>query len=170
MKSTWMNQPFEQAPLWRRSPIKNWAYLLLIPLAWMLTSHFGIAINLSESLPQKVWLIRFAATPARGDYVLFKAPLSLGLARDLSLIKQVMGMPGDEVLRLDRDFWINGAYVARAKAYALTGEALKPGPQGLLAEGQYYVWSPHQDSFDSRYAKMGWVARAQLLGVAYAIW
>lgn len=60
--------------------------------------------------------------------------------------------------------------MARAKAFSLQQEPLEPGPQGLLAEGQYYVWTPHKDSFDSRYAKMGWIDAPQLLGVAYALW
>ena len=154
-----------------RKPVERlWIYALFIPLAFVLTTHFGIAINLSQSLPQKVWLIRFSKQPARGDYVLFKAPLSVGLGEKGTIIKQVIGMPGDEVLRIGRNFFINGAYVARAKTVSLEKEPLEPGPQGLLAEGQYYVWTPHKDSCDSRYAKMGWIGTDQLLGIAYALW
>ncbi|MBP6103523.1 MAG: S26 family signal peptidase [Gammaproteobacteria bacterium] len=147
-----------------------WACALPIVLAWVLSTHFGIAFNLSHSLPQKVWLIRLSQNPVRGDYVLFKAPFSVGLGENGTVIKQVIGVPGDEVLRIDRDFFINGSYVARAKAFSRQQEPLEPGPQGLLAEGQYYVWTPHKDSFDSRYAKMGWMDASQLLGVAYALW
>ena len=170
MKEVLIDRTFDRKGWVMKPVVRLWAYALLIPLAWVLTAHFGIAINLSQSLPQKVWLIHFSQNPKRGDYVIFKAPQSVGLGENGTVIKQVIGMPGDEVLRIDRDFFINGSYVARAKATSLQQKPLNLGPQGLLAEGQYYVWTPHKDSCDSRYAKMGWITTSQLLGIAYAIW
>ncbi len=169
MKKVLIDRTFERHWIFKHLG-KLWVYALPIALAWVLTTHFGIAINLSQSLPQKVWLIRYSQNPVMGDYVLFKAPISVGLGENGTIIKKVIGVPGDEVLRIDRDFFINGSYVARAKATSLQKEPLNLGPQGLLAEGQYYVWTPHKDSCDSRYAKMGWVSAHQLLGIAYAIW
>ena len=169
MKEVLIDRTFERHWMFKHVG-RLWVYALPIALAWVLSTHFGIAINLSHSLPQKVWLIRFSQNPKKGDYVLFKAPLSVGLGEDGTVIKQVIGVPGDTVLRIDRDFFINGSYVAKAKAFSHQQEPLEPGPQGLLTEGQYYVWTPHKDSFDSRYAKMGWIDASQLLGVAYALW
>ncbi len=170
MKEVLIDRSFEKPFSFFKNLGQFLTYGSMIALLWFLTTHFGIAINLSQSLPHKVWLIRFSQNPARGDYVLFKAPSSVGLGENGTVIKQVIGVSGDEVLRINRDFFINGSYVASAKAFSLQEEPLEPGPQGLLAEGQYYVWTPHKDSFDSRYAKMGWISTSQLLGVAYALW
>lgn len=170
MKEVLIDRTFEKQYWMFKHLGKLWAYALPIALAWVLTTHFGIAINLSHSLPQKVWLIRYSQNPKKGDYVLFKAPLSVGLGENGTVIKQVIGVPGDEIFRIGQDFFINRVYVARAKTVSLKQDPIEPGPQGLLAEGQYYVWTPHKDSFDSRYAKMGWIDASQLLGVAYALW
>jgi conjugal transfer pilin signal peptidase TrbI len=149
---------------------KRLSCLLLIPIAWIASQHFGIAINLTTSFPQKIWLIRLNAIPRLGDYLLFKPPLSANVPEGTTVIKQVVGIPGDTVTRVEQDFFINGHYIAQAKRISKQGELLEPSSGGILKEGQYYVWSPHPDSFDSRYQKMGLVESHQLLGVAYALW
>ncbi len=148
---------------------RTWT-LLLIPLAWVLTDHFGYAINLSESLPQKVWIVHLHAMPKRGDYVVFRAPPQTGLDRNSTLIKQVRGVPGDVVTNLFGHFFINDEYIAQAKSHSLTGKPLIPGFEGRLKEGEYYVHSPHPDSFDSRYQAMGLIHTDTIRGVAYALW
>ncbi|MBP9728630.1 MAG: S26 family signal peptidase [Gammaproteobacteria bacterium] len=144
--------------------------VLLIPLAWILTDHFGYAINLSESLPQKVWIVHLHKTPKRGDYIVFRAPLQTGLGHNSTLIKQVRGVPGDVVTNLFGHFFINDEYIAQAKSHSLTGKPLIPGFEGRLKEGEFYVHSPHPDSFDSRYKAMGLIHADTILGVAYALW
>ena len=49
------------------------------------------------------------------------------------------------------------------------GEALEPGPTGLIPPGRYYVRAPHPDSLDSRYRLTGWVDASQIIGRAYAL-
>ena len=71
---------------------KRYWSVLLIPLAWILTDHFGVALNMSQSLPQKVWLVHLKQMPQRGDYVVFRAPLRTGLERGSTVIKQVKGI------------------------------------------------------------------------------
>jgi conjugal transfer pilin signal peptidase TrbI len=144
--------------------------VLLIPLAWILSNHFGIVINLSKSLPQKVWIIHLHKIPKRGDYVVFKAPPQTGLSPKITLLKQVRGVPGDVVQNLYGHFFINNEYIAQAKSHSLKGEPLEPGFEGRLKEGEYYVHSPHPDSFDSRYAAMGLIHGDTIVGVAYALW
>ena len=153
-----------------RSLYNNFLWICLIPLAWFLTQHFAIAINLSRSLPQKVWLVQLNKRPERGDYLLFKAPSHLGLDPKTTLIKQVKGLPGDRVQNLERHIYINGDYVCYAKQYSLTGQVLSEGFEGRLETGEYYVHSPHPNSLDSRYAAMGLIYDHQHIGVAYALW
>jgi len=144
--------------------------LLLIPLAFWLGNHFAIVINQTESLPQKVWVMALDQKPKRNDFVAFKPPVNSGLPRNIILHKQVLGVSGDVVTLKGRDFYINENYVATAKTHSLQNEPLMLGPTGILKEGQYYVSTPHQDSFDSRYQKMGWINGDQLLGVLYPLW
>lgn len=151
--------------------IKGTVMLTAVGLsALWITQHFGYAINVTNSLPQKLFLVSIGKTPVKGDYVVYKAPTSSGLPSNMTLTKKVLGVAGDIVTRQDQDFYVNGKWVAKAKKYSLKGEALVPGPEGILPEGHYYVSTEHQDSFDSRYEKMGWVHQNQCLGVAYPIW
>lgn len=155
---------------WKTTWMKRFWPLVLIPLAIGLTQQFGYALNLTGSLPQKFWLIVFNKQPKQGDYILFKAPSKSGVPAGTTIIKQVLGTPGDAIIRVEQDFFINNDYVSTAKKRSLTGEPLNPGPQGLLEPGQYYVSSAHPDSFDSRYDKMGWITVNQIIGVAYPLW
>jgi len=155
---------------WQTAWLRRLWPLWIVFAAWLLTENFGFSVNLTHSLPHKVWLIHLKALPKHGDYVLFEAPSSAKVPKETTVIKQALGIPKDRVTRVGQDFFINDHYVATAKKKSLTGELLIPGPDGVLAEGQYYVSTPHPDSFDSRYQKMGWISQSQIIGVAYPIW
>jgi len=151
-----------------------WGPFFFIIVCCFVFSHVKIAVNHTTSLPQKYWLILLGKTPKRGDYICFRPSSKMLLEENLppviTLTKQVVGMPGDNITLRLRDFYINGEYIATAKTHSLTGEPLNVGPTGILPEKHYFVFSPHPSSFDSRYEKMGWVERSQIIGVAYALW
>lgn len=155
--------------------VKNYYGLaaVLLGVFW-LTDNYRISINMMPSLPQKYWLVVKGKMPRRGDYVCFnpseKAAKELHLSPSVTFTKQVVGIAGDAITLKNRDFYINNQYMATAKTHSLKGEPLNPGPTGVLGKGQYYVFTPHKDSFDSRYEKMGWVNQKQIIGVAYPLW
>jgi conjugal transfer pilin signal peptidase TrbI len=143
--------------------------LLTCFMCWVRT-EIGFAINMTGSLPQRFFLVRFNQKPKVGDLIVFKGPEHLKLPETLTFTKQVKGKGGDIVTRKERDFFINGHWTSKAKTHSLKGEPLALGPVGVIPEGQYYVATEHKDSFDSRYQKMGWVSDAQCIGVAYPLW
>ena len=51
----------------------------------------------------------------------------------------------------------------------VAADLLAAGPTGVLPRGCYFVATPNKDSFDSRYAAIGWICRAQVIGVGEAI-
>jgi conjugal transfer pilin signal peptidase TrbI len=144
-------------------------FLLICFLIW-LTTHFGYAINLTDSLPKKYFLVHFNQKPKVCDLIVFRAPSALKLGKELTFTKRVMGVGGDRVTQKNRHFFINDHWVGRAKTHSLKGEPLKTGPTGIIPEGQYYVATEHKDSFDSRYQEMGWITLSQCIGVAYPLW
>ena len=150
---------------------KHWLWpLLLIPLAFWIGNNFRLVINQTNSLPQKVWILVLNKMPKKGDYIAFKPPEKSGTPKEIILHKQVLGVEGDSITRKGRDFYINGQKVATAKTHSLQGKPLALGPIGTLQKGQYYVSTPHKDSFDSRYEKMGWIDAALIIGVLYPLW
>jgi len=145
------------------------AALTLGLLAGFAKDH-ALMINTSPSLPYwAIWLTR-GANPQRGDIVLFDPPASelvrahFGV-RPQPFGKVVLGLPGDRVSETGRLFAINGEDVAIAKPVSLRGEPLALGPTGTIPPGCFYVGTAHRDSFDSRYAAIGWICEDRVLGV-----
>ena len=151
--------------------LKRWtlAYLLAALAAIWFDAHYTLALNVTESLPVRFFLICRGEQPKRGDYVAFRwsggGPYPIGA----TFIKVVAGVPGDSVTQVDRDFFVNCRPTGLAKRISHQELALEPGPTGTLPEGSYYVHAPHPDSLDSRYALTGWVSKAQIIGRAHAL-
>ncbi|WP_066559959.1 S26 family signal peptidase [Croceicoccus bisphenolivorans] len=147
--------------------------LALTALHGFAKSH-ALMINASPSLPHwAIWLDKDTA-PTRGMIVLFAPPPSELLSAHFGekpqpFGKRVLGMPGDVVTRQGRTFAINGEVVATAKPKSRKGEALALGPTGTIPAGCYYVGTDHPDSFDSRYAAIGWICENRILGVGRPI-
>ena len=136
-------------------------------------SHIFL-INTTASLPNWAFLVDRERTPSRGDLIFFLPPASALLrahfgARPIPFGKIVSGIAGDTVTRKGRAFFVNGRYVATAKPVSRRGERLDAGPVGEVPRGCYFVATPHPDSFDSRYAVIGWVCRPRILGAGMPI-
>lgn len=129
----------------------------------------GLFINATDSLPNWALLVETGTFPRRGDYVLFRPgrnPLvttHFG-ATPPPFAKIAYGVPGDTVTRNGSVVLINGREVARLKPFSRQGEALVPGPLGIVPRGCIYAGSPHKDGFDSRYAAIGFVCADRLIG------
>lgn len=147
----------------------HWANWIAIVGAILTFNHsFLISFNVSESLPQSVFLVlkgdkRALAT---GDYVAFRwvggGPYKAGMG----LLKRIRGVEGDRVETHGRDFYVAGQYVGHAKRLSKTGVPLALGPTGVIPAGHFYMSAPHKDSLDSRYALTGWIPVERVIGRA----
>jgi conjugal transfer pilin signal peptidase TrbI len=134
----------------------------------------AVMVNTSESLPNWAFFVEKNTEPRRGDYVFFKPPVTPLLVRHFgehpgSFGKQVLGLPGDVVSHDGAVVRINGNPVARMKPLTRTGEPLHAGPTGRVPDGCYFAGTGHKDGFDSRYAEIGFVCRARILGTGTPI-
>ena len=155
-----------------------WGGLASLVLSLSSLSAFArdhaLLINVSPSLPfWALWLDR-AATPRRGDIILFDPPPSPLLARHFGAHphpfgKRVFGVGGDRVTEVCRAYFVNGHKVALAKPLTRKGEPLALGPTGVIPAGCYFVGTGHRDGFDSRYGAIGWICHPRILGVGRAI-
>lgn len=146
------------------SHLRRWGivYLATLIAAALFKMNFIFGINSSTSLPHRLFLIHKAKQPARGQYVAFRW-------NGTTFVKILAGVPGDSVMRKDRDFFVNGEFVGSAKTHALSGSSLEAAPAGVIPLGRYFVAAPHPDSLDSRYAPPGLIAQSQIIGRAYAL-
>ena len=145
-----------------------WAWAAAIASLATFNHFCALAVNgWTDSLPQKTFIIlKQSKTLAREDYVSFKWHGGGPYPKDLPFVKVVKGVPGDVVTIQGRDFHINGVKVATAKEVSRQGIPLALGPAGVIPPGQYFVWTPHKDSLDSRYALTGWITDAEVMGRA----
>ena len=110
----------------------------------------------------------FGEDPKVGDRVLFEPPDALG--SKVPYLKTVRGLPGMTVeVGADGTVRLDGVPVGRAKTRALDGRPLAAFAGGAIPPGHFYLHADHVDSHDSRYAEIGLVPRARILGRAIAM-
>lgn len=129
--------------------------------------YYMLNINLTESLPYRVSVVDKTARPGRGELLAFTMGINKRFPPGTVAVKIVGGLPGDAVtMDEDRYFYVNGQRIGRAKALSRKGEPLALGPTGRLPAGHYFAYTPHPDSYDSRYADIGWITPKQVVGRA----
>ncbi len=183
-RASWIDavRAFTPQAIWRRFDravfrrrlirhLQRWSLVYLMAAAttaWF-DVHYTLGLNVTESLPARLFLIHRGEQPARGDYVAFRWMGGVPYKAGATFVKVLAGMPGDEVTRVDGEYFVNCYPVGQAKSVSLQGTALEPGPTGKLPFNSYYVRAPHPDSLDSRYALTGWVSLSQIIGRAHAL-
>lgn len=90
------------------------------------------------------------------------------VGRNWPLLKQIAGLPGDEICRTDMQILINGTIAGDARLQDSFGRDL-PSWQGcvVLGEDQLFLMTAHPDSLDGRY--FGPAEIHDLDGVAHLI-
>ena len=142
--------------------------LFVIAAMWALSFFFSIGFNRTDSLPGYAYLVIKYHQPAKNELVAFRPPPN-DFYRHGWFIKYVKGVPGDVVRWDGRRFAINGHPLGVAKRRAENGIALTRGAAGRIPHNNYFVWSEHVDSFDSRYGQIDLVARDRIIGRAYRL-
>ncbi|MFQ5469738.1 MAG: S26 family signal peptidase [Gammaproteobacteria bacterium] len=142
------------------------AMIGLVIIQASLSPWYLFGLNIDNSLPGYVYLVIRDELPARLDVAAFRTPPNPYYPEDVPFIKVVLGIPGDNVTRNGREYSINGVAIGWAKEQTRRGQPLTPGPTGSLPPGHYFFWTPHIDSYDSRYDEIGWITTDRILGRA----
>ena len=156
---------------------------LLLPAALILLSlgaqaaGWSLSLQVTDSMPRGLYLVRPAGEVRRGDVVLLDPPPAIAplmrergwLGAGMKLLKPIAATAPDEVCLSDRQVFVNGRAVAPVFA---TDRAGRPLPQlqlcRRLAAGEVFLLSTRTPySFDSRY--FGPVAVGALAGRAVAL-
>lgn len=128
-------------------------------------NHF-ILINQTQSLPNWVFIVDKGIAPRRGDMVAFTPGPNPYYPEDLPFVKIVRGIGGDEVTIEGVDVAINGVRLGAIKSLTGANQKVTAIDPGVIEDGQYFVWSPSPDSFDSRYKEIGYVETRRIIGRA----
>ena len=140
---------------------------LAVGAMFALAERYQLALNVTPSLPGHVYLIdRKDKTPVKDGLIAFRVQNAAPLPDNITVVKIVKGLPGDEITVIDRSVYVNGRFLAWAKPQAMSGEPLVAIPSQTIGKDSFYVYAPHPDSFDSRYAKLGLIDSRQIVGTA----
>ena len=152
----------------RRSKI-GLALMAALAVLWLAAAS---RVHVNASWSDEAWgyaaFPLFGEAPKIGDRVLFEPPDSVG--SPVPYMKSVRGLPGMAVtVDADRTVHLDGEPVGRAKTHARDGRPLAAIAPGVVPDGHYFLLGRHRDSHDSRYAEIGLVPRARILGRAIAM-
>ncbi len=164
-------RPPESVLRWMTRTLYAVAALIFVLL--VAKPFFTIGINLDHSLPGYVFLIHKGEMPVKGQIVAFrfqgyKPYFSAGTI----FVKLLAGVPGDVVSAVDHgciEYRVNQMVIGCVRPKARDGHPLNLGPVGEIPPGRYAVRGTSIDSFDSRYAGVGWIKRSQIIGRAYRL-
>jgi conjugal transfer pilin signal peptidase TrbI len=152
---------------------RRWYLFVLVVAVWMLaivrlfvhhTPILPLLFNWSASVPYRVVYVDYRSTTlTRGDLVVYAfegeaARTNYPGLKDQPFFKRIAGVAGDTVTVADRDVFINGVSVGRAKTHTFDRRPLQPIEATVIPPGFLYVQGTSPDSFDSRYRASGLVA------------
>lgn len=83
-------------------------------------------------------------------YVSFEHPDS-----KIPLAKQVKGLPGDHIVIVGDQLFLNDEHLGKILEKSRSGHAMTPIEEGRIPEGFLFLQASHKESFDSRYAEFG---------------
>lgn len=125
--------------------------LIVCILFFYFEPHFRF--NLSTSLPHNLFFTLHIQPPyEKGQIVSFEHP-----QLNISVGKIIGGKPEDRISINNQTLFINDVEIGHVKSESNSGKTYHPIPEGFIPEGHYFVYTPHPDSFDSRYTEFGLV-------------
>lgn len=135
---------------------KKWHWIF--PILTVLVLLSGVfRINLSNSLPKTIFFampIASSFTLEKGQIVFFDHP---GL--NMSVGKIIAGKPGDIISIQNQTLYLNDIEIGNIHTVSKSGKTYHSIAEGTILEGNYFVYTPHLESFDSRYQEFGLVKR-----------
>lgn len=140
------------------------ALLLLGIYPW-----FELSINLSNSLPGKLFLIHKNIPVKKGDTIAFYWRGGDNTTPNTIFVKRIAGVAGDIVTRNGAIFAINGQPIGIAKPKSRKGDPLTAAAGGIIEPNSYFVATPSPYSFDSRYTSVGNIRQRDIIGKVYVI-
>jgi conjugal transfer pilin signal peptidase TrbI len=147
---------------------------VLFNLAWaagslavlkLVTAHHQPGINLTESLPDLVYVLDVGTSFGKGDLVEFPVPPGIPDPRfNKDFVKRIAGTAGDVVEHRDGHAFVNGLDIGPIQSATKDGRPLAPGPTGVIPPGFVFVQGLNERSYDSRYQDVGLIPVDRVLG------
>lgn len=144
--------------------------LVMILVWWVTTRFYGLLINFTHSLPEKLFIYKYDDMSfRRGDPIAIVAKGLPNLPDGVKLVKRVSGFPSDKVTIRGQDVYINDTLVTdHFDDVAYWGKLHKIESQ-VIPKNCYFVNGVSLHSFDSRYKEVGLICKERIVGRAWAL-
>lgn len=156
--------------IFRERLVRGVEYLcVVVALLWVVSDHFRLAFNWTDSVPGSVFLIVKDTKPKKGELAAFNIPEN-DFYRNIWFTKYVAGVEGDVFSTAEKDgflhIYLNNKDMGIVKRKSRNGVELEPVTDGVVPKGHFFMWTPHVHSFDSRYAQIGLINEKNIIGSA----
>ena len=126
--------------------------------------------NITESLPYKVFWISYSKSNLKiDDMVIFNKTIQGNKASE-TVIKIIKGVGGDRIDVIKGKVFVNRRCLGKIFPRQGNGNKLTPIDSMIIPQGMYFVWTPHPESFDSRYKEMNLIPEDFIEGRAYVVY
>ena len=146
--------------------------LMIFLLVFAKIFNYTIAYNVTDSLPQKLFLIQEGKIPKKDEYVAFNKKNQF---YNKPFIKKIIGTHGDVILPRGNHILITNSKgltkqaAIAVKDYSLSGQKLTMLKKQVIPQNHYYVHVNHKDSLDSRYQEVGLINKSHIIGKAIPV-
>jgi len=113
--------------------------------------------NISGSLPFSYFIATKIEDIRPHLLVVFDHPLA-----EIPLAKEIIGVPGDTIAIRNDTLYINEVNYGLIQEKNSSGFPIHPISEGIIPEGHLFVYAPHPQSYDSRYAEFGLIPFSSL--------
>ena len=154
-----------------RKTIVRWIvfFMAIGMIIWLLSPWYSIKINGVKSIKGTLFILDKTVMPKQGEIAYFYPPKGNLYPENMQFGKYIAGSSGDVVTIEDRHFFINGHSIGYAFSNATSGKPLEMSEPGVIPEGYYFMWGEHEQSYDSRYADIGWIDEGSIVGRLHRI-
>ncbi|MFT3819881.1 MAG: S26 family signal peptidase [Rubrivivax sp.] len=172
--------------------------LAILAAAWALSRVVGMAWVQTDSVHASAALVLYGASVRPGQLAVFvysggqlpnyyadspahRLLARMGFPRPVAgpsagkgFVKYLIGVEGDRVEVHGREVLLHtrrGSFsVGPCKERSRNGDPLLPIQPQVIPPGYTYMWAPHADALDSRYAVLGLVPVKSIIGRAVRLW
>lgn len=142
----------------------GWCAVFCVSLTAVQT-RYEVSVNLSESVPDLLYLIQKGVPPKPGDFVVLDQPGYPDVPPS-RWVKILAGQEGSEITHWNGRVQVDGHDYGLVLDQTSRGRQLVPGPVGVVPTGHIFVVGTHDRSYDSRYAEVGFIPVQRVIGRA----
>lgn len=144
------------------------AWVIGMMISALLPAFISIRINITPSVPYKLFLVVKGMEAHKGDYVDVEIHTKF-FPKNPYFVKVMKGVEGDVVTSRGRELFVNNNSVGIAKEKSMKGIPLEMTTPKIIGQGEFYAYAPHKDSLDSRYTDVGYLKTSQIIGRAFPL-